>query len=101
MDNEMTCRSCENCSNLSQRLGEENSMFKGCFMCNLDRVIHSRTGKDALNCDYFNKDMTNEPICYNCEHYLGGGDWGLSCANDYYKLVEATSKICDNFKKKA
>ena len=47
-----------------------------------------------------NKDLSNEPICYNCKHYLGGGDWGLSCAKHYHVLTEALHEICEDFEKK-
>lgn len=51
-------------------------------------------------CEFHNKDMSQEDICMNCEHYLGGGDWGLSCAADYYTLTNATSPVCAKFSRK-
>lgn len=50
-------------------------------------------------CPYHNKDMSQEKICMNCDHYLGGGDWGLACAADYHKLPNALSAACEKFKK--
>ena len=49
-------------------------------------------------CEYHNRDMSKERICMNCEHFLGGGDWGLACKDDYYKLSSALTPACDNFK---
>ena len=46
------------------------------------------------------KDLSNNNICLNCKHYLGGGDWGLSCGKDYYKLVNALDKSCDEIERR-
>ena len=51
-------------------------------------------------CPYHNKDLSQEKICMNCDHYLGGGDWGLACAADYHKLPNALSVACEKFKNK-
>jgi hypothetical protein len=51
-------------------------------------------------CEYHNRDMSEEKICMNCEYYLGGGDWGLACKADYYKLPNALSPACAKFKRK-
>ena len=52
------------------------------------------------SCDYIvdDKDVENMNICFNCKHWLGGGDWGLSCAKDYYNCsVNGFDKACKNF----
>ena len=51
-------------------------------------------------CEYHNRDIYNDKICLNCEYYLGGGDWGLACSADYYRLPESTSDACEKFKRK-
>lgn len=51
-------------------------------------------------CPYHNKDLSNEKICLNCKKYLGGGDWGLACADDYHKLPTALTPACDHFDNK-
>ena len=40
-------------------------------------------------------------ICYNCEYWIGCGDWGLSCEKDYYKCsINGFDKACEQFKRK-
>ena len=61
--------------------------------CRLSHMIIAPVG-----CDMRNKDVGEEKICLNCEHFLGGSDWGLSCAKSYHKLVNALDEACGNFK---
>lgn len=35
--------------------------------------------------------------CGNCKYFLGGGDCGLACNKDYYKLPNENSEICNEF----
>ena len=51
-------------------------------------------------CPLYNVDLSNIKICYNCKHYLGGYDWGLSCAKHYHRLTEALKDACNDFEKK-
>lgn len=40
-------------------------------------------------------------ICYNCQHWFGGGDWGLSCAKDYYNCdTNGFNEACKQFERK-
>ena len=40
-------------------------------------------------------------ICYNCKHWIGGGDWGLSCRKDYYNTSSnGFNKACEKFERK-
>lgn len=40
-------------------------------------------------------------ICYNCENWFGGGDWGLSCKENYYDCeTNGFRKACDKFTRK-
>ena len=68
--------------------------------CDIFRNTLFNALKLHTQCDYHNVDITDMEICLNCEHYLGGGDWGLTCADDYYKLPGPTSKACEHFKRK-
>ena len=51
-----------------------------------------------LNSDEDVKDML---ICFNCKHWIGGGDWGLSCSKDYYNTSsDGFGKACEKFERK-
>lgn len=84
-----------NCRDCRYYQGDVKIMGRIGFQCALTRSI-------IFNelCNLINKDLSNVPICYNCKHYLGGGDWGLSCAKHYHVLTEALHEICDDFEKK-
>ena len=85
---------CNDCCNFNQ----ENEKF---ISCNLTRACIKKNVPDVeAKCNFFNKDMSNEPICFNCKHFLGGGDWGLSCGKDYYRLVDALDLKCEKFEHK-
>lgn len=39
--------------------------------------------------------------CGDCEHFLGLGDYGLSCGLDYYRaFTDPHTHACDSFKQK-
>ena len=42
------------------------------------------------------EDMSEEDICFNCKHFIGGGDWGLACAKHYHRLPRALDKMCED-----
>lgn len=68
--------------------------------CVLVSVI---TKPDEENdCSCFNKDLSEYKICYNCEFYLGGSDWGLFCSHkDHYNhLGKFSDRACKHFKRK-
>ena len=81
-----------------------NLRCKGCKYCinerycELTRLVITNVD-DFVKCEYWNKDLSREKICLNCKHFIGGGDWGLSCAKDYYRLSNALSTACDDFEK--
>lgn len=61
--------------------------------CKISSVISN--GKP---CKFFNKDVSHDKICYNCEHFLGeNGDWGLCCSIHYDKLSHCLDKACPDF----
>lgn len=46
------------------------------------------------------KEVENMNICYNCKHWIGGGDWGLSCRKDYYiASTNGFDEACEKFEK--
>ena len=46
------------------------------------------------------KDLSQEDICFACQHFGGGGDWGLACHKHYHRLPEALSPKCEDFERK-
>lgn len=60
------------------------------------------THADSDTCGYCNDDLSNYEICYNCEYYLGGMDWGLFCSHKdhYHHLGKFNDNACKNFKRK-
>ena len=84
-----------NCRDCKYYQGDVKIMGRIGFQCALTRkIIFSEL------CNFINKDLSNMKICYNCKHYLGGGDWGLSCAKHYHVLTEALHEGCEDFEKK-
>lgn len=55
----------------------------------------------ALDCEFYNRNLEEEDVCYNCSYFMGGGDWGLACSKHYNRLPNATSRICDDFARKS
>ena len=93
------------CSTCCHKCGErQTTMFGRTFQAIQCTIFHNRvftsTMVKAEGCEYHNKDISQEKICLNCEHYLGGGDWGLACKADYYKLPSSTDEACGKFKRK-
>lgn len=85
----MTCKGC----NYYQ--GKTEILTKTFHSCAL-----STTLVNGEICTLFNADLSNKKICYNCKYYLGGYDWGLSCAKHYHVLTEALHEGCKDFEKK-
>ena len=66
--------------------------------CEIAHVLNTRS------CTYITDDseVENMDICFNCKYWLGGGDWGLSCSNDYYNTsTNGFDEACEHFKRKA
>lgn len=96
------CDACETCCHMTS---QKNEKFFGKEMlvtyCEVYRnhlIDSAKVSREG--CEYHNRDMSDEKICMNCELYLGGGDWGLSCGAEYHKLTTALSPACESFKKK-
>lgn len=58
---------------------------------------------DPTSCDIVSdEEVETMNICYNCQHWYGGGDWGLSCAKNYYNCsVNGFDKACEQFERKS
>ena len=69
-----------------------------------DTVLHGCDvthcfSKYFRTCSYESEDeLEKANICYNCKHWIGGGDFGLSCAKHYY-ITNANGFIeaCEDF----
>ena len=83
-------RRCENCSHFRNNftIGSRTD----CVQCELTNRI--MVSKSAETCNLYNRDLSEEDICFNCRHFLGGGDWGLACAKHYHSLPKALDKMC-------
>ena len=102
---EKACGKHPDCSTCFNRLEEYyDRMFGNTVKVTRCKVLTNQlifSGQVAMvGCDYHNRDMSNEKICLNCEYYLGGGDWGLSCREDYYKVPGPVSEACEKFKRR-
>ena len=94
--------SCETCFH---KVGtREITIFQkktSCVFCE----IHNNQLIDSIavshkGCEFYNIDMSNEKICLNCEHFLGGGDWGLACDKHYHILSQPLTEACQDFNKR-
>ena len=90
----MSEQNCKDCLN-HRDIGGEYPL-----RCQLTNVLLRQDGSSGKTCNYYNVDVSHMPVCINCKHFLGGGDWGLSCAKDYYTIAEPLDKICDKFERK-
>ena len=62
------------------------------------RVIHDFNKK---YCEANVEDIDSMDICYNCEYWIGGGDWGLSCTQEYeVALSNGFTPACNRFKRR-
>lgn len=94
------------CKDCKFKLDSEVTMFDRCYekmiysCCDIsNRVITQKSECIVSNFDHDN--VENMTICYNCKHWIGGGDWGLSCRKDYYVASSnGFDEICDQFERK-
>jgi hypothetical protein len=61
------------------------------------RLDHSLWAGPREDCPHFGYDPSDCKTCGGCQHYLGMGDWGLSCRKTYLKLVHAFDAACEDF----
>ena len=90
---ENTCDTCKYCQ--KGEMPTKNGTYSY-TMCSLTSVLMKPNG----SCEYCNKDLSQENICYNCKHYGGGHDWGLFCSKHYNHLGMFNDEPCDDFEKK-
>lgn len=70
--------------------------YPECTMCKITHICNPESCN--LNSD---EDVKNMSICFNCKHWMGMGDWGLSCSKDYYNTSSnGFAKACENFERK-
>lgn len=82
----MECKNCDYYNSYKKLCKITNT----CYMrsCNYD-LIHPNIKVEDMD------------ICYNCQHWIGSGDWGLSCAKNYYKCSSnGFDKSCEQFERK-
>lgn len=100
----MKCSGCKYCYALNNRViakdEKGNQILSFCYlertMCKITHICNPESCD--LNSDEDVKDM---PICFNCKHWIGGGDWGLSCSKDYYNTSSnGFDKACEKFERK-
>ena len=91
----MNCIDCKYYKQENVSYGSGNiSLLKTCD------IVHAVNPKScSLESDSYVDDMN---ICYNCENWIGGGDWGLSCKVDYYNCNSNGFEVaCDKFVRRA
>lgn len=84
------------CKDCKYYIDDHNEFFRT-MMC----LISHRWKPES--CDYIatDEEVENMNICFNCKHWLGGGDWGLSCQKDYYNCsANGFDEACDKFERK-
>lgn len=82
---------CKKCKYFSK--GNDDIIFG---VCSITHVCNTKSC--TLQSD---DDVEHLPICYNCQHWYGMGDWGLSCAKNYYNCSHnGFDKACEQFERK-
>lgn len=69
----------------------------GDTFCEITHLLYTKS------CNYIDNDsqVVAMNICYNCKHWIGGGDWGLSCRKDYYNTsTNGFREVCEHFERK-
>ena len=64
------------------------------------KILNFPGKKQIVGCSDVDN-IKEKDICYNCKHWIGGGDWGLSCRKDYYVASSnGFNKACEKFEGK-
>lgn len=71
------------------------------------KIIHTKVCSvthyvNPTSCDIISyQEIEQSNICFNCKHWIGGGDFGLSCKKDYY-LLESNGfrTACEKYERK-
>lgn len=82
---------CKNCKYLRE--------LKSGFANNMCDITHRF---NPISCSIESDEIIERlPICYNCQHWYGGGDWGLSCVKNYYNCsINGFDEACERFERK-
>ena len=89
----MECKDCK--YNYMTTIALIDEEYKG-YSCS----ITHRLGTKSCNINNDNE-VEDMDICYNCKHWLGGGDWGLSCRKNYYMATtDGFNEVCEQFERK-
>lgn len=89
----------KDCKNCCYRGPEVQVFGRTVHVCSLTHIV--LLVNQALDCEFYNRNLEEEDVCYNCSYFMGGGDWGLACSKHYNRLPNATSRICDDFARKS
>ena len=83
---------CKNCKYLRNNLG-----LNDISVCDITHRVY------PFSCSIASDEVIEYlPICYNCKHWYAGGDWGLSCAKNYYNCsINGFDEACEQFERKA
>ena len=91
----MRCLSCSDCMYAYPANSSGNGVINVCRRTR--RVLCKNL---APHCEYYNNSVCDSDVCYKCKHYLGGNDWGLSCAKQYNVIVHSLDDACDLYEAK-
>ena len=85
-------KKCENCSHFLSN----DFMIGGiqCVQCELTNTI--MVSKSAETCKFYNRDISDLLVCFNCKYFGGGADWGLACSKHYHMLPQALDDMCED-----
>ena len=73
---------CSNC-----KFNNSDTLYSS---CNITHLVNPK------GCTY--EYSPTKKICYNCKHWIGGGDFGLTCAKYYYKAyTNGFTSACNDF----
>jgi len=96
----MTKPKCEDCKYIQIDDFEFNGKKYRNAYCTLTSVVVNYCKPSS--CEYFNADLSDQDICYNCENYIGGRDWGLFCRHDkkHYYIGKFNDEPCEYYNRR-
>ena len=101
----LVCQDCDNrvcdtrnCVNCQHHTSAAMYYGKPCYACKLTNAVIPNG--NCGDCAYFQKDISKLNICYNCKHWIGGGDFDLSCKKDSYRIRSGIDDACKDFERK-
>ena len=84
---------CKDCKYREIHADHNLNKFNICKITHIGYIVSC-----GLQSDELVKDMD---ICYNCQYWIGGGDWGLSCSKNYYNCsTNGFGNACSEFCRK-